>query len=167
MSENKYVTKAKIGQGTKFTEDIETAEGIFKVRQLTYGEKGQASAFMTKGLLGKASLSGKTVDALEGAGSDMVKNMYDYNAYLVSCALSLDQEGAEQWSPEDVNNLVLKENTMDYLVKAIEISNGMGKGSGGANGIIKPFREDKNGDAISTPDSTRKDSISTEPTGSN
>ncbi len=158
MEENKFVTKAKISQGIKFTEEVVTDEGTWQIRQLKYGEKGKADSIMTRGLLGKASLAGKSLESMEGPGSNMVSNMYDYNAYIISCALSLDEEGAEVWTPEDVKNSVISDASIDTLVGAIEKSNGMGRG--GAREIIQPFCKDKGGNENSKSDSVGADSVS-------
>jgi len=147
--EMELVTKIKIQQGVKATMDVSTSIGIFRIRQLRRSEKNVANLLMLKSLP-KAKTKEQFEEKIIEDPSTLLANQNAYTSYVVSRALSLQEDGAEVWTEDDVDNLTIPENDFNLLVSTIENYNGWK--NGGASKNAAEFRGNAGGEKpIDTP----------------
>lgn len=147
------ITRSKVMKGKSLTSDIKTEEGIFRIRQLTIGEKGHADLLLTDGLV-STGIKGIRIENIAGSTTNFVNNLLEYSCYIMACSLSLDGKKSEQWKPEDIKNLKFKDATIAILVKAIEIFSGMKEGEVAEQ--VKGFRNKPRGNKTRKNDSIGK-----------
>ena len=141
MEDEALITKARLMQGKNDTKDVKTSTGIFRIRQLTVGEKNVADAKMTRGLVAVGGLKGLHIQQMKGEAGTFMENMSNYNCYLIACALSLKEKDAEKWTPEDVENSTMPEDVIETLIDEIERFTGMQK-KGDTTISVETFRKD-------------------------
>lgn len=118
-----YVTKAMLLEGSAWTEDVETDQGLFRVRPLTGGEKAKIAALRVKGFKGQGK--GANPDNMD-YNMDMeaaVTNEWEATFYILSFGLSV--KGGEVWSLRDVKAANFERETKAKLVSAIKRISGM------------------------------------------
>ncbi len=155
MSEDLFLTKARLLQGADYTEDIETDMGVFRIRPLTDGEKAKFEALAVKGV--KAEPVGNNNQNLKMSADmeQLLLNQHEAEFYLIACGLSFDNR--HDFKPAEIKRIIFKGNSRALLVAKIKEVSGM---DSGASEILELFRKEHGRPEIDNNDDPWEDTSS-------